>query len=1133
MAMAARRSDVVVARERGEDGVEEEGGELDAAEQLVEVRGSRRARFDAALSTGTATSSHLHATAAPFAPPSAPAIPTPPTPAPVNQTLVERLTTELSSGEAECTVCFDSISRTARIYSCTQCFTPFHLTCISKWATSAVASSAERAQLLASRDTRNPPPPEQLEGHWACPNCNVQFKAKQVPTKYTCFCGRFTDPHPPKGAGATPHSCARPCNRKRPQGCKHPCSLGCHPGPCPPCPVVLNERCHCGSRPLGIRCSALHDGKPPTPTSLAAKEALKSCNQTHNAPLSCGLHSCQRPCHAGECGECEEIREKRCFCGKETNEGICGATRQEDRVEGCVVPGETSDGDVWMGEFSCDAPCGAPYSCGEHRCQARCHPHLNSKPAPCPRSPELIDHCACGKTPLELLRGVAARQKCTDRIPTCGAVCGKVHEECGHVCQRQCHEGECGSCQERVPLICRCGSTKTTRLCGQPYRAPTPPASSSTAENGADDGGVDAFAGVDEFKCNRVCKSMRACGRHQCNRVCCPLAWQEALTTNVKGKGKRRAMSVQDEIAEMEAQDPLGIHRCDRTCGRKLNCGLHNCELRDHKGPCPPCLRADFDELVCNCGATVVLPPIPCNFVIDCRHPCIRPSDCGHPRLPHACHEDPACPPCPYLTAKPCACGKRTVANVRCSMDQRKVSCGIVCGKLLRCGWHRCRKPCHPEGECETVDDQLCLKPRKHCGHPCPLPCHFPSACPADSPCDKLIEVTCSCGHLKQKARCGANDAKPEGNNGRLVKCTDACALAKRNQQLADALGVEKKEAKVREVQHDPLTLNYYAANHKWASEIEAQLVEFVESDKQTLHFPAMKRDQRQFVYELLELFELRGESLDPEPHRSIVVHRTSTSAVPTPNLADALAASKRPSSAMLNLGSLRKTLPERKPNNALYLEGVLGYDEEMLSDILRPHMRGLAFFLTWVTDEDVLVSFDVPSSAFEHDAKLSSIASSLRSVIANTGFCVGVESVLLSDDGRVVRGGWTPVGGASASMSASSSTGSNPRDFKPLAGIRTGNAFASLGSSPPKAPQPVRNAWGAGSVIGAAHSKPPRAVVAPQGEQERFLHSPLASAPSSRVPTPSLPPPPPVAKKQEDVPDEWDADVEGEAQEE
>lgn len=67
------------------------------------------------------------------------------------------------------------------------------------------------------------------------------------------------------------------------------------------------------------------------------------------------------------------------------------------------------------------------------------------------------------------------------------------------------------------------------------------------------------------------------------------MSYQEALKAK---SGKKRVALAEWQVEE----DPLGMHTCDRTCGRKLNCGVHNCERPDHKGACPPCLRADFDE---------------------------------------------------------------------------------------------------------------------------------------------------------------------------------------------------------------------------------------------------------------------------------------------------------------------------------------------------------------------------------------------------------------------------------------------------------------------------------------------------------------------------------------------------------
>ncbi|VDC07404.1 unnamed protein product [Peniophora sp. CBMAI 1063] len=192
-----------------------------------------------------------------------------------------------------------------------------------------------------------------------------------------------------------------------------------------------------------------------------------------------------------------------------------------------------------------------------------------------------------------------------------------------------------------------------------------------------------AFSAIDGEDANAVQETAQCCWTNfhmkcirnwaetsvkNCNRPCCPLA---ALAAGGKGKGKRKA-----QVSQQEIIDPEGWHVCDLVCGKPLACGNHDCEERDHKGVCPSCLRSSFEEMICYCGRTVLEPPIPCGTRINCTYPCTRGNPpCGHPRIPHACHEDPSpCPPCVVLTSKPCACGKQNVANVRCS--QEKVSCG-------------------------------------------------------------------------------------------------------------------------------------------------------------------------------------------------------------------------------------------------------------------------------------------------------------------------------------------------------------------------------------------------------------------------------------------------------------------------
>ena len=44
-----------------------------------------------------------------------------------------------------------------------------------------------------------------------------------------------------------------------------------------------------------------------------------------------------------------------------------------------------------------------------------------------------------------------------------------------------------------------------------------------------------------------------------------------------------------------------------------------------------------------------------------------------------------------------------------------------------------------------------------------------------------------------------------------MIKCSESCVIKKRNDALAEALGIEARERKVREVDYDPMTLSYYS----------------------------------------------------------------------------------------------------------------------------------------------------------------------------------------------------------------------------------------------------------------------------------------------------------------------------------
>ncbi|KAF8189869.1 hypothetical protein K438DRAFT_1538416, partial [Mycena galopus ATCC 62051] len=778
-----------------------------------------------------------------------------PKPAPVADDLTSRLTAALSTPPyPDCPICFSAVHPAQPTWSCSPsipvletqqyCWTTFHLKCIRSWAAKSVKEVADAWPARGEPDRG---------GEWRCPGC--QARRVSVPTSYRCFCNATPSPAPARIS--TPHSCASPCTRPR-LSCAHPCPLLCHPGPCPPCRITTDVKCGC---PKG------------TVLALRCGETDVSCGAVCGRTLTCGAHPCTRECHTDACDPCAVREVARCWCGKEEREVGCG--------EGDAIPcsHDTSTA-PWLGRFACDGTCDRLFDCGLHRCAQPCHP-ASGPAAECPRSPAKVTTCPCGRRAIARAGeptpdgAFPPRADCSARIPTCKAQCGSILA-CGHACAATCHPGACPPCSERVVRPCRCGGSTQQMLC------------SATSEEGA---GAEVL-------CEKTCKALRACGRHQCLRVCCPLASVAALQQ--KGKGKKRAQHAEAETTGI-GEEQGGLHECDLVCGKALSCGEHRCEQRDHKGPCGPCLRSSFEEWICPCGLTVLEPPIPCGTRIQCTYQCPRPPPaCGHPRTQHMCHPDDAgCPPCPFLTTKTCMCGKKEVGNVRCA--QERVSCGSVCGRLLACGYHACERACHPADEGCGACGVACGKTRKLClplNHPCTHPCHAPSSCDESTPCSAVITVTCPCGRIRQPVQCGKSTARRGESQHQTPKCSNECLIAKRNARLADALGIshesrERGPAVVWPVE----VLAFGRANGKFVGVVEKAFADFVASEKKMQVLPHMPAERRKFVHDVAAVYRMDTQMVDQEPHRSVQLLRRFDTKVPTPLLSAALAASGPPPS--------------------------------------------------------------------------------------------------------------------------------------------------------------------------------------------------------------------------------------------
>jgi hypothetical protein len=222
------------------------------------------------------------------------------------------------------------------------------------------------------------------------------------------------------------------------------------------------------------------------------------------------------------------------------------------------------------------------FDCGVHKCQQLCHPP-SFLPTSCPRSLSKITHCPCGTHPIASSPSYfpdtnpitfPARTHCTSPVPTCPSTCGKAQPNCDHPCAAKCHTGPCPPCSVSIVRPCRCGGTTRSVRC---FELRTP--------NDSADG---------EILCDKPCAALRACGRHQCRRLCCPLA---SLSSGAGKKGKRRGGGGAD-VGMGVGEEQGGLHECDLICGKPLGCGNHTCEERDHKGVCPQCLRSSFEEVI-------------------------------------------------------------------------------------------------------------------------------------------------------------------------------------------------------------------------------------------------------------------------------------------------------------------------------------------------------------------------------------------------------------------------------------------------------------------------------------------------------------------------------------------------------
>ncbi|OTA69399.1 hypothetical protein K449DRAFT_384333 [Hypoxylon sp. EC38] len=807
----------------------------------------------------------------------------------------------------------------------------------------------------------------QHQSTWRCPGCNSQLTDE--PGVYRCWCGKELNPRPIPGV--SPHSCGQTCSKPR-ATCPHPCPLKCHAGPCPPCQAMgPTQSCFCGKLTSTKRCSE---------TDYTHGW---SCHQVCGDPLPCGEHDCQKECHPGLCGSCEIPIPSLCYCGRQLKDLPCDQ-RCDKRASynyGQVENGISENNDIgrnWFsGSFECNVVCNRAFDCGKHHCQKICHPQ-DENPEHCPFSPDMITDCPCGKTPLVEITN-SPRKSCEDPIPNCKKICDKPLL-CGHFCKETCHSGPCSPCMQVMEIPCRCGRTKTSSVCHQ--------------------------GTVEKPECMRVCHAQLNCGRHEHGEHCCP--GEKKAAERVAARRKHRNTGfISDEI---EAE-----HICTRSCGRRLRCGTHLCQQLCHRGPCPSCPEAIFEDISCHCGRTVLQAPQPCGTrPPDCRFDCRRPRPCGHPQIQHNCHlDEEQCPKCPFLVEKRCVCGKKILKNQPCWFDEPR--CGLPCGRKLKCGAHECRLPCHRPGECEDANmvgsqcSQPCGKTRS-CGHSDIEKCHAPYPCKDDRPCQAKTFITCDCQRRKQEVKCMATKKNPSPDRGRLA-CDDECLRLQRNALLAEALNVDPETHTDNHIPYSDTTLKLYKENPQFAQTYERDFRMFAADQTQKmLRFKPMKSHQRVFLHSLAQDFGFDSESADPEPHRHVCLFKTPRFvSAPMKTLAQCLQikTTAQPTLSAQPSTSASQGTSVKPPFNALLLSAPrFGLTIDELNTILRNEYAAypnIKFNTTFLPDM-VVVKGSGPWRPQELESSLSSLQPKALSILKNAKLCGNVSLCHIDDEANILR---------------------------------------------------------------------------------------------------------------------------------
>ncbi|KAK0879936.1 FKBP12-associated protein [Friedmanniomyces endolithicus] len=287
--------------------------------------------------------------------------------------------------------------------------------------------------------------------------------------------------------------------------------------------------------------------------------------------------------------------------------------------------------------------------------------------------------------------------------------------------------------------------------------------------------------------------------------------------------------------------------------------------------------------------------------------------------------------------------------------------------------------------------------------------------------------------------KCNASKSS-EGNNDKTLPCNEECARLERNRRLALALNIDQSSHQDGgdHIPYSTETLNLFAQHVKWSQTQEREFRVFATSDdEKRLRFKPMKARERAFVHALAEDFGLDSESMDPEPHRHVMVWKTPRFvSAPNKTLAEALRIRTGIASATAsaNVSDTEGAAKKVKASNEVgepYNAFVISHPrfgltvDELRTEIAKLQSSGLAFDVEFLPSDEVMLKASSKTlSAQVIDQTLRSLKPALVAAITTRGF--GSAQLCTAD---------TSVAAKKAA----------PKFLTPNAGFGGTNSFAAL----------------------------------------------------------------------------------------